>query len=137
MLSAYERFGPVYTVRLFHRPAVVMLGPEANHFVTVSGAENFSWRRGMFGEQLIPLLGDGLLTTDGEYHDRARRIMMPAFHRERIATSVRTMAEETDRATAGWKPGDVVDVYEWMRNLAMRIAMRALFGFDPDERGRG
>ena len=62
---------------------------------------------------------------------------MPAFHRERIATAVQTMAEETDRATAGWKPGDVIDIYEWMRNLAMRIAMRALFGLDPDDRGRG
>jgi cytochrome P450 len=62
---------------------------------------------------------------------------MPAFHRERIAAAVRTMAEETERATAGWSPGDVVDIYVWMRNLAMRIAMRALLGLDPDDRGRG
>ena len=36
---------------------------------------------------LIPLLGDGLLTTDGDYHRRARRIMLPAFHREQIAAA--------------------------------------------------
>ena len=52
--------------------------------------QNFVWRDGRFGE-LIPLLGDGLLTIDGDYHDRARRIMMPAFHREQIAASSATM----------------------------------------------
>ena len=48
-----------------------MLGPEANHYVTVSHAPNFLWRDGGFGE-LEPLLGDGLLTIDGAYHRRAR-----------------------------------------------------------------
>ena len=136
LLPLYDRYGPIFSVRILYERMVFMLGPEANHFVTVSNPQNFHWRESHFGD-LIPLLGDGLLTTDGEYHDRARRIMMPAFHRERIATSVQTMAEETDRATAGWKHGDVINVYEWMRNLAMRIAMRALFGLDPDQRGRG
>ena len=40
--------------------------------------------RASFGD-LIPLLGDGLLTIDDDYHDRARAIMMPAFHREQVA----------------------------------------------------
>ena len=39
-----------------------MLGPEANHFVTVGHPENFHWRESSFGD-LIPLLGDGLLTS--------------------------------------------------------------------------
>jgi retinoid hydroxylase len=136
LLPLYEQYGPIFSVRILYERMVFMLGPEANHFVTVSNPQNFHWRESHFGD-LIPLLGDGLLTTDGEYHDRARRIMMPAFHRERIATAVQTMADETERATAEWKFGHVIDIYEWMRNLAMRIAMRALFGFDPDERGRG
>ena len=63
--------------------------------------------------------------------------MMPAFHRERIADAVDTMADEARRAMAHWRPGEVIDVYEWMRGLAMRIAMRALLGLDPDDRDRG
>ena len=113
-----------------------MLGPEANHYVTVSHPQNFLWREGSFGD-LIPLLGDGLLTIDGAYHDRARRIMMPAFHRERIEASISTMAAETERAVAALEPGAIVDVYDWARNLAMRIAMRALLGLDPDDGGQG
>ena len=113
-----------------------MLGPEANHFVTVAHPENFHWRESSFGD-LIPLLGDGLLTIDDAYHDRAREIMMPAFHREQVAASVEAMVAEATPAIERLRPGEVVDVYEWMRGLAMRIAMRALLGLDPDEAGKG
>jgi cytochrome P450 len=136
LLGCYEEYGPVFSMRLFHERFVFMLGPEANNYVLVSNAENFHWREGDFG-QLIPLLGDGLLTIDGDYHDRARGIMMPAFHREQIEASVAAMAEETERALAGWRQGETVDVYHWMRDLAMRIAMRALLGLDPDDASSG
>jgi cytochrome P450 len=136
LLPLYEEHGPIFSVRILYERMIFMLGPEANHFITVSDPQNFHWRESHFGD-LIPLLGDGLLTTDGSYHDRARRIMMPAFHRERVATAVQTMVEEARRATSSWQRGHVVDLYAWMRNLAMRIAMRALLGLDPDDRGRG
>jgi cytochrome P450 len=136
LLGAYEEFGSIFTMRLLHSPVVFMLGPEANHFVTVAHPENFHWRESSFGD-LIPLLGDGLLTIDEDYHDRARAIMMPAFHREQIVAATEAMTVEADRAIAALPVGQVVDVYEWMRNLAMRIAMRALLGLDPDEAGKG
>lgn len=84
---------------------------------------------------LIPFLGDGLLTIDGEYHRRSRRIMLPAFHHEAIAGALSTMNTEIDRALQGWRDGDRVDLYHWTRRLALRIAMRALFGLDPDAAG--
>ena len=136
LLPLYERHGPIFSVRLLHARVVFMLGPEANHYITVSHPENFHWREGSFGD-LIPLLGDGLLTIDGDYHDRARRIMMPAFHREQIEAAVEAMVAEAEPRARAAAPGEVVDVYEWMRNLAMRIAMRALLGLDPDDGGRG
>ena len=67
-------------MRILYDRQVFMIGPEANHFVLVSGRDNFVWRHGRFGD-LMTLLGDGLLTTDGDYHDTSRAIMMPAFHR--------------------------------------------------------
>jgi cytochrome P450 len=131
MLDAYERFGPVFTLRIFHGNSVFMIGPEANHYMLVSHPENFSWRAGHMGD-LMPLLGDGLLTIDGEFHRRSRRIMLPAFHHEAIAGALSTMDSEIDRSLAGWRDGARVDVYYWARRLALRIAMRALFGLDPD-----
>jgi cytochrome P450 len=136
LLPLYQEYGPIFSMRVFHGRVVMMLGPEANHFMTVSHASNFNWRQGSMGD-LIPLLGDGLLTIDGAYHRRARRIMLPAFHRERIAAACDTMAEEALHALEPWRPGDVVDVYRWARQLTLRVAMRALFGLDPDEKGRG
>ncbi|MFL5823768.1 MAG: cytochrome P450 [Solirubrobacteraceae bacterium] len=131
LLNAYDRFGPVFTLRIFHGNTVFMLGPEANHYMLVSHADNFSWREGHMGD-LIPLLGDGLLTIDGSYHRRSRRIMLPAFHHEAIAAALDTMTTEIDRGLEGWRDGQTVDLYHWTRRLALRIAMRALFGLDPD-----
>jgi cytochrome P450 len=131
LLESYERFGPVFTLRLFHGNVVFMLGPAANHYITVSHASNFIWRDSHFRD-LIGLMGDGLLTIDGDFHRRSRMIMLPAFHRERILASVDTMIEETALALQQLTPGHTVDLYAWTRRLAMRIAMRGLFGLDPD-----
>src|SRR5919206_2579700 len=116
----YAQYGPVFSVRGLHRVEVAMLGPAANHYVLVENAGNFSWRQGHFGE-LTPLLGDGLITTDGGAHDRARHTMMPAFHHRHMAAYVEVMVQEARRALAGWRPGAKVDVYDWIRELALRI----------------
>ena len=79
LLEGYERHGPVFSLRILNARNVFMLGPEANHFMLVSHADRFRWRDGGFGD-LIPLLGDGMLTIDGDFHKQSRRIMLPAFH---------------------------------------------------------
>jgi cytochrome P450 len=131
LLDSYERFGPVFTLRLFHGNVVFMLGPAANHYITVSHAANFTWRESHFRD-LIGLMGDGLLTIDGDFHRRSRLIMLPGFHRERIAASVEVMVAETNAALDQLTAGESIDLYTWTRRLALRIAMRALFGLDPD-----
>jgi cytochrome P450 len=131
LLEAYERYGPIFTLRVLHSNVVFMLGPAANHYITVSHASNFLWRESHFRD-LIALLGDGLLTTDDPYHRRARAIMLPAFHRERIAASIDVMLEETEQALERWTPGAQIDLYAWTRRLATHVAMRALFGIEPD-----
>ena len=131
LLEAYERFGPVFTLRLFHGNVVFMIGPAANHYMTVSHAANFTWRESHMRE-LVGLMGDGLLTIDGDFHRRSRLAMLPGFHRERILASVDVMVQETERALDQLAPGERFDLYTWTRRLALRIAMRALFGLDPD-----
>jgi cytochrome P450 len=136
LLEYYERYGPIFTIRLLHSNVVFMLGPEANHHILVSHASNFSWRDGHFRD-LIGLMGDGLLTIDGEFHRRSRQIMLPAFHRDHIAASVDAIVAETEQALDQLQPGAELDLYAWTRRLALRVAMRALFGLDPDgERAR-
>jgi len=134
LLEAHERYGPVFTLRIFHANVVFMIGPEANHHITVSHARNFRWREGHMGD-LIPLLGDGLLTIDGAFHRRSRQVMLPAFHHERVAEAIDVMHEEIEGALQGWADGERIDIYHWTRRLAMRIAMRSLFGLDPEGPG--
>src|SRR5215210_4844542 len=133
LLEAHARHGPVFSLRILNARNVFMLGPEANHFMLVSHADHFTWRDGGFGD-LVPLLGDGMLTIDGEFHRRSRRTMLPAFHHERVAGAAGVMEEEAQRALAPWQDGLELDLYAWARELALRVAMRALFGFDPDAR---
>src|SRR5687768_14904387 len=131
LLDAYREYGPVFSMRILHASGIFMLGPAANHYMLVENAANFRWRDGGFVD-LIPLLGDGMLTIDGDYHRRARHIMLPAFHRDRIAATQEVMTEETLRALEAVPPTGSFDLYHWTRALALRIATRALFGFDPD-----
>ncbi len=131
LLESYGRHGPIFGLRIVLSYYLAMIGPEANHFMLVTGRENFEWRNGRMGD-LLNLVGDGLLTTDGDYHDTSRAILMPAFHRDRVAAAAEVMGDEAAGAADALPANAATDVYEWTRTLAMRIAMAALFGFDPD-----
>jgi cytochrome P450 len=130
LVECYERFGPVFTLRLFTTPSVFMLGPEANHHMTVSNAANFTIRESHFRD-LVTMLGDGILTTDGDVHRRMRRSVLPAFHSESIAGYFEIMRTETQRALDAITPGEPIDINIWARRLVLRISMLALFGLDP------
>ena len=132
LLASYQTYGPVFSLRLLTTPTVWMIGPEANHFLLVSGTKHVRWRDGLMGD-LIPLVGDGLLTTDEEAHDRARRLIQPAFSRKAVEQQVDIMVEEADRAIAGLHDSEDVDAYVWARRLALGIALRGLFGIAADE----
>jgi len=60
--------------------------------------------------------------------------MLPAFHTTRVAAALATMEEEIERAVGAFADGERVELYGWARELALRVAMRALFGLDPDRR---
>jgi len=88
LLEAHARYGPVFSLRILHLRNVFML---------VSHADRFRWRDGGFGD-LIPLLGDGMLTIDGDFHRQSRRTLLPAFHHERVRAARAVMDEEIERA---------------------------------------
>jgi cytochrome P450 len=135
LLESYRKYGPVFTLRMMTTPTVWMIGPEANHFLLVSGAEHVRWRDGLMGD-MIPLVGDGLLTTDDEVHDRARRLIQPAFSRRAVEEQVSVMLEEADLAISELHDAQELDLYLWARRLALGIALRGLFGIAADARRR-
>ena len=46
LLSNYERYGPIFSMRILYARIVFMIGPAANHYITVSHPHNFHWREG-------------------------------------------------------------------------------------------
>ena len=90
-------------------------------------------------EQARLLLGQGLLTSEGELHRRQRRVVQPAFHASRVAAYEEVMRAEAAAlpARAGWTDGTVTDLGADLAALTLRIVGRTLFAADLDaESGR-
>jgi cytochrome P450 len=132
LLEHERRYGPVFTVRLLHEPIVWAIGAEVNHQILVSDFDAFQWREGRFAD-LWPLLGDGLLNVDGAYHRDFRMLMLPAFHRDYVEGVSEMMIEEGRAAVERLQEGQEVEVYHWVRALALRIALRGLLGLDATD----
>jgi cytochrome P450 len=79
------------------------------------------------------LLGQGLLTSEGSFHLRQRRLAQPAFHRQRIAAYGAVMADYALQWQEGWRDGEVLDAAEEMRGLTLRIAAKTLFDSEVAE----
>src|SRR5262245_44013116 len=78
------------------------------------------------------LLGDGLLTSDGELHRTQRRLMQPAFHHGRIAAYASTMVEYAERVNERWRDGSTLDMSHEMMRLTLAIVAKTLFDADVE-----
>ncbi len=87
-------------------------------------------RKGRGLERSRELLGEGLLTSEGELHKHQRRLVQPAFHAQRIATYAEVMCDEARGVSNGWRHGAYVDMSTEMSRLTLRIVGRSLFGTD-------
>jgi cytochrome P450 len=83
-------------------------------------------------ERARVLLGDGLLTSEGEHHRRQRRLVQPAFHRDRLAGYGAVMVERTAIVRDRWQPGQPFDVLQEMMRLTLAIVAKTLFSTDVD-----
>jgi cytochrome P450 len=78
--------------------------------------------KGMFARMNSELFGKGLLTSDGDFRRRQRRLSSPAFHRESIVRYAEITVEEAVRMLAGWKEGDAHNIHNDMMNVTLLVA---------------
>jgi cytochrome P450 len=102
--------------------------PELIQDVLVKHARGFLKDQGL--ESTTPLLGEGLLTSEGEFHRRQRRLAQPAFHHARIAAYGATMVEHGQRALLRFRDGEPVEFVREMMRLALGIVGKTLFDSD-------
>lgn len=115
--------------RLGRERAYLVSTPELVRELFVTLGRSTAKGRGL--EQSRRLLGQGLLTSEGDLHRRQRRLIQPAFHATRIEAYAETMvAEAAELAATGWAGGGVRDVWADMADLTFRIAGRTLFSAD-------
>lgn len=98
--------------------------------ILVTHNKNFTKSRGL--ERTKKLLGNGLLTSEGAFHLRQRRLMQPAFHRERIATYAQAMVDYADQMRQSWSDGRTIDVSQEMMRVTLSIAGKTLFDVDVE-----
>ena len=89
-----------------------------------------SLRKGLGLQRTRRILGNGLLTSEGEFHLRQRRLAQPAFHRERIARHADVMVACTQALAATWRAGERFDMARAMHHLTLDIVGRTLFGVE-------
>ena len=119
---AHWRIGPQH-IYLFSHPDLI-------RDVLVTNQKNFHKSRGL--ERAKRLLGNGLLTSEGDFHLRQRRLVQPAFHRQRIAAYAETMAHYASRTSARWRDGETLDMHAEMMRLTLGVVSKTLFDADVD-----
>lgn len=122
--------GPLATFRFGPQPVVLVSSPEGVKDILVTHARKFT--KGLGLRRAKRLLGEGLLTSEGEFHRRQRRLAQPAFHRDRINAYGQLMVDHGARARDRWVAGAETDVAEDMMRLTLAIVGKTLFGADVE-----
>jgi len=115
-------------VRFAVEDVMVVSRPELVNDVLVARRADFS--KAYLTSLMHPLLAGSMLLADSDSWLHQRKLVLPAFHRERLDTYAFLMAEEARRACAAWVPGQRRDVHSDMMRMTLQIVTRTLFGID-------
>lgn len=127
--AIHEAFGDVVVLGVGAYRAVYLFGAPATRDLFAQGPSTVSWHDAM--APLIPVDGEtAIVVSDGDDHERRRRVVQPAFGRRHLDDTVGLMAGEARRTFATWQPGTDHDASAELRACVRRIVVRALFGED-------
>ncbi len=130
LLRLSREQGDIASFRLGREEAFLLSHPDHVERVLVDDADAF--RRGHLMQRARRLLGDGLLTSEGDLHHRQRRRLQPAFCRRQIAKYGESVPRLAARLADRWAHGEVLNLSAAMDELAMAIVVRTLLGADVD-----
>lgn len=127
--ARFARYGDVYYAPSDGQGLYVLRHPDHLRQVLATDSSSYDKTHTAFA-RLQTVLGQGLLTLDGDAWKRHRRMIQPAFNRKALQSYAETMVDETDRCLSGWSLGTELDVAAEMTELTLRIVARTLFSHD-------
>jgi cytochrome P450 len=123
-----RKYGDVSGMRIGNFRSLFINHPDLIEDVLVNNAKKY--HKGRILQANKYLFGEGLLTSEGDFWLRQRRLSQPAFHRARVSAYAATMAEYVEQMLATWHNGEERDIHEEMLQLALRIVGKTLFDAD-------
>lgn len=130
-LTKMSKLGDVSTFRVGKIPAYLINHPDLIRDLTVTNHAKFVKGRAL--QRAKGLLGEGLLTSEREFHLRQRRMIQPAFHRNRINEYAKSMIEFGEKMSAEWRDGDMRDIDKEMMRLTLWIVGKTLFSANVED----
>ncbi|MFF4160820.1 cytochrome P450 [Streptomyces sp. NPDC001678] len=130
-LSDLPRYGDLSAARLGPTRAFFVSHPDLVHQMLVTDADRYA--RGRIFEKIKPLLGEGLVMSDGAFHRRQRRMVCPAFRHSRLVAYAGVIQDVAERRVSAWAPGRPLDLVRELQELGFDVASNLLFsdGIDP------
>jgi cytochrome P450 len=123
-------YGDLPYFRLAKQDVYLVNHPDFVREILVTNQGNFTKSRVL--QRARVLLGDGLLTSEGSFHVRQRRLVQPAFHRDRLAAYAQVMSEAAVRLRERWTDGATIEVSQEMMRLTLSIVGKTLFSADVE-----
>jgi cytochrome P450 len=130
-----QGYGEIVPLRLLHLSVYLLLNPD--HIEYVLNAHSRDFVKSRMYKIAARLVKQGLVLSEGDYWLRQRRLIQPAFHKERIAAYGQIMVDYTERMLSTWQEGQILDAQDTMVHLSMAIVMKALFNCDVDNDPEG
>lgn len=123
-------YGDVVQLRFANKQILLLNHPADIEFVLATGAKNFRKTMGYRTPMMRRLFGQGLLTSEGAFWTRQRRLSQPAFHRDRVASYGKVIVDFAERALANWKIGETRPTHLDMMRLTTEVVTKCLFNSD-------
>jgi cytochrome P450 len=130
-VNTSQKYGGIFTFRLGQQRAYFIKSPDYIKDVLVTKQSSFI--KEDFLKRGKIFLGEGLVTSDGDVHRRQRRLVQPAFHRERIEACASTMVQFAERAGSRWHDKMEIDMSKEMLHLTLHIVAKTLFNTDVEK----
>jgi cytochrome P450 len=130
LLETARDYGPLTSFRIGPRRVFLASAPELIEQVLITDAKHYIKH---FGARAYkPVLGNGLVTSEGEFWHRQRKLIQPVFLKARVQSYAPIMGELTKRMLDSWTPGKTIRINDEFGTLTSRIALKTLFDLDDD-----